>query len=140
MKIDPLTIYLWQLADRLIGISVPIMIISGIAFLIFLIISRVAAASIGKYKGLKKSRPETNWDDDLGQAMAVQATTRSAWKWLLFVATIAGAAYTIIPESKTIAMMVVIPKIAESKVIQQDLPDLYEIAIKALKEQIGTKK
>jgi len=31
--------------------------------------------------------------------------------------------------SLTIAMMVVIPKIAESKVIQQDIPDHYEVAI-----------
>jgi hypothetical protein len=47
--------------------------------------------------------------------------------------------HCIIPSSKTIAMMVVIQKIAESRVIQQYLPELYESAISALKESLKPK-
>ena len=41
-----------------------------------------------------------------------------------------------IPSSSTIAMMVVIPEIAHSKVVQQDLPDIYNAAVEALKNQL----
>lgn len=37
-------------------------------------------------------------------------------------------------------MMVVIPKLAESKVVQQDLPEVYDLALKALKEQLTHKE
>ena len=40
------------------------------------------------------------------------------------------------PSSKTLAMMVVIPEIAHSKVVQQDLPDIYNAAVEALKSQL----
>jgi hypothetical protein len=33
-------------------------------------------------------------------------------------------------------MMVVIPEIAKSKMMQQDLPDIYNAAVKALKDQL----
>jgi len=33
--------------------------------------------------------------------------------------------------------MVVIPEIAHSKVVQQDLPDIYDAAVKTLKEQLA---
>ena len=48
--------------------------------------------------------------------------------------------YTLIPTSNTIAMMVVIPEIAKSKVIQTDLPDLYNAAVSALKAAIAPEK
>lgn len=43
------------------------------------------------------------------------------------------------PSSKTIAMMIVIPAIADSKVIQQDVPDLYNAAVEAIKDQLKKK-
>ena len=44
------------------------------------------------------------------------------------------------PDSKTVAMMVVIPQIVESKVIQQDVPELYNAAVEALKEKLTIEK
>jgi hypothetical protein len=44
------------------------------------------------------------------------------------------------PSSKDFAMMYVIPKIANSKVIQQDLPDIYEMAINGLKDRLTIKE
>ena len=48
--------------------------------------------------------------------------------------------WSLMPSSKTIAMMYVLPRIAESKAVQTDLPELYEAAMAALKEQIGIAK
>lgn len=44
--------------------------------------------------------------------------------------------YIAVPSSKTIACMYVIPEITNSKAIQKDLPEIYDMAISALKENI----
>lgn len=44
-----------------------------------------------------------------------------------------------IPNSKTIAAMFVLPEIAKSKAIQEDLPEIYDMAIKQLKASISEK-
>lgn len=46
----------------------------------------------------------------------------------------------LLPSSKTIALMYVLPEIANSKVMQQDVPELYDMAIKALKDQLSSKE
>lgn len=45
---------------------------------------------------------------------------------------------TFMPPSKTIAMMYVIPEIANSAVIKQDVPEIYNLAVDALKDQLKT--
>ena len=55
----------------------------------------------------------------------------------LLLASVFFFANTFVPSSKTIAMMVIIPEIAHSKVVQQDLPDIYNAAVKALKDQLA---
>ena len=45
----------------------------------------------------------------------------------------------LVPSSKEFAMMYVLPKIADSKVIQKDLPELYDMAIGELKDMIKQK-
>jgi FtsH-binding integral membrane protein len=45
-----------------------------------------------------------------------------------------------LPSSKTTAAMVVIPAIIESKAIQQDLPEIYNAAVDALKAQLKDSK
>lgn len=44
---------------------------------------------------------------------------------------------TITPNQKTVAMMVVIPAITESEAIQKDVPEIYNIAVNAIKEKIS---
>ena len=56
----------------------------------------------------------------------------------LFAATL--IVHMMLPSSKTVAMMVVVPAISQSKAIQQDLPDIYNMAIDALKAQLTPKK
>lgn len=46
---------------------------------------------------------------------------------------------TFTPSSKTIAMMYVIPKLADSEVIKKDVPEMYEMAKEALREYVGKK-
>ena len=47
------------------------------------------------------------------------------------VAALALLATALLPSSRTIAAMYVLPRIAESRVIQTDLPELYDMAIGA---------
>ena len=42
----------------------------------------------------------------------------------------------VMPSSKTVAMMYVIPAVANSAPIQRDLPELYDMAVGALKEYL----
>lgn len=44
--------------------------------------------------------------------------------------------YTLTPSSKNLALIYVLPRIADSKVIQKDLPELYDIAISSLKNKL----
>ena len=122
MNISPLTIYLWQLADDFRSNA---FIISMIALVVGVIL--IAGSAIA--------------------SMEPQDLTPEKRKkircWGVVSCLFAGVfffANTFVPSSKTIAMMVIIPKIAESSVVKQDLPDLYDIAIKTLKEQLTPKK
>jgi|LakMenEpi03Aug12_release.lakeMendotaPanAssembly.Ray.scaffolds.fasta_scaffold742361_1 subtilase family serine protease len=113
MNITPLTIYLWQLTDKF-GSAV---IVFSVACAIFAIVSYVAST----YPDLDdEDRPKIRKSGF--RCMIVAVTT------LLFSA--------FIPSSNTVAMMVVIPEIAKSKMMQQDLPDIYNAAVKALKDQL----
>lgn len=75
-----------------------------------------------------------NWDDTSAQRVF------GIGKKLAAVALLSGLLAAFIPSSNTVAMMVVIPKIANSEAIQRDLPDVYRAAVDALKEQLKTKK
>lgn len=44
--------------------------------------------------------------------------------------------HTLTPSSKNLALIYVLPRIADSKVIQKDLPELYDIAISSLKNKL----
>lgn len=57
--------------------------------------------------------------------------------WLFPVSFLLIVLANLVPTSKTVAMMVIIPEIAHSKVVQQDLPDIYNAAVKALKDQLA---
>lgn len=116
MNITASTIYFWQLADRLLK---SLEFISGI-LAIALLFSIVFLVGTNLDKGLEAVKP-------LARGMT----------WILAPCFfLSYAALTLVPSSNTIAMMVVIPKIAESKAIQQDLPDIYNAAVEALKSSL----
>ena len=62
------------------------------------------------------------------------------FKKLLTLGFVSLAAWILIPSSKTIAAMVVIPAIAQSDVIKRDLPEIYSAAVNKLKEELGIKE
>lgn len=113
MDISAFSIYLWQQADTIIdamGGIIPAMVLLTIIF-------HVIAYETGN------------------NGFAFLGT------WITpTVAILAVAVIVLMPRSKTVAMMVVIPAIAHSKVIQTDLPEIYDMAIHALKAQLSDKK
>ena len=111
MNITPLTIYLWQLADRLGNFFVATALVTAF----------IAAGSL-----LFSSCPI----DDLAER------AKKIIKPATCLSTIFAVLAAFCPSSSTIAMMIVIPEIAHSKVVQQDLPDIYNAAVEALKNQL----
>ena len=111
MNISPLTIYLWQLADKASNFFLAAAFVLGMttACLALFITCPIDEAREVAKKAIKPSV-------------------------ILFM--VISVLNVFIPSSSTIAMMVVIPEIAHSKVIQQDLPDIYNAAVDALKNQL----
>jgi len=42
----------------------------------------------------------------------------------------------LIPSSDAIAMMIVVPKLVNSEIVQKDIPELYNIALSAFKKEL----
>jgi len=122
MNISPLTIYLWQFVDyarESMQVGWGILMTTTVVFGILSLCARSSDADASEET--KKSL--LSWTKRMG-----------------VFTTIVGIIFTLTPTSKTIAMMVIIPKIVDSKVVQQDLPEIYDLALKALKEQLTPKK
>lgn len=134
MNLSPLTIYLWQLADKLDTPMSVLSSISGVSALIMFIILMFQIHSVGYYKA--KNTAHGNYADDLGGAESLVALLRPWFHRTLGIFFVSFSLVMFVPSSNTIAMMLIIPKIADSKVIQQDLPDVYNAAISALKAAI----
>lgn len=114
MNISPLTIYLWQLADRLTLVASAASFIAGALLILCL---------------LPGGNTEEERRYDRTNTKRIGAFMFSIW---LFTSSI----WVFLPSSNTIAMMAVIPQIAESKIVQKDLPDLYNAAVEALKSSL----
>lgn len=50
------------------------------------------------------------------------------------IATLALTIGLFVPTSKEMAMIYVVPHLAESQVVKQDIPEVYDLGIKALKD------
>ena len=109
MTLSPWIIYLWGLADEikcLFGISAFLSITVTIVYCIW---KGMGDGEIRNLKFLKN---------------------------LIIISFVLGLSSAFIPSSKTIAIMVVAPAIINSKPIQKDLPELYSVAIEALKNSL----
>lgn len=115
MTLTPFTIYIWGISEQL-GTTLDILSFLFGAASILATIVLVATKVEGEEEVFKAVRPYAN------KVFAA------------FAVSILGA--TLIPDKKTIACMVVLPAIAESRAVQQDLPELYSLAVEALKEQL----
>lgn len=50
------------------------------------------------------------------------------------IATLALTISLFIPTSKEMAMIYVVPHLAESQVVKQDIPEIYDLGVKSLKD------
>lgn len=108
MTLTPFTVYLIMQADNVCGLFVGLTILSGSAGLI-LGIARAAEDYIAKTR--------------------VYVTVAT-----IFVIGLLGIAA--MPSTKTLAAMFVVPALANSDFIKKDAPELYDLAIGKLKEQL----
>lgn len=119
MTISPWLIYLWGIADQIRTTSIILMILLVFASFVFLLVWGFCMDE-GDEEGA------TSW------MKRVQKVG--------FMAILSAILAAFLPSSKTIAVMVVLPAIVNSEPIQKDLPDLYRIAVDALKDQLVPEK
>lgn len=58
--------------------------------------------------------------------------------WAVVILVAIGV--TVTPSTKTLAAMIVVPAIANSQAVQKDFPQLYDLAVNKLKEQLAPSK
>lgn len=107
-------VYFWTRLDYLQGTSIAFTVVLGIA-LIFLSIVHIVSR-------------QNDWDYKVNVI---------PFYWVF---TVLILLCIVIPSSKEYAMIKVIPRIANSELsaqIQKDVPELYQIAMSALKEKIA---
>ena len=64
-------------------------------------------------------------------------------KWFkreAIAAVIVALVLTLVPSSKEMAMIYVVPSIAESQAVKQDIPELYDLSVGALKDWLKSNK
>jgi len=136
MNISPLTIYLWQLADRLVPPFATISVLLGVVSLVLFIVHMGSSSDAAKYAAKNKKSNNDGWLVEMQESEVQRDSSMRFLKKTLCGFLFSLAVSVLAPSSNTIAMMVIIPEIAHSKVVQQDLPDIYNAAVKALKDQL----
>ena len=58
----------------------------------------------------------------------------SILKWFVPIWVVALLGLLFVPNSKQMAMIYVVPALTESQVVKQDIPELYDLGVNALKE------
>lgn len=113
MTLSPFIIYLWGITDAIGHVFEFLAVGSVILMTVFGIIT--IAAHADKCEEIAK-----------------------LFRWPLFCSVIAALIFvpiqSLIPSSKTVALMVVVPAILNSEPIQKDLPEIYRMAKDALKQ------
>jgi len=117
MTISPWLVYFWGQADAiregLLAFSLGVIpMFVGFGFIAFMV--------------LMISDRKTNLFKTLKTHLIVVA----------IVALLSGTASMLLPSSKTISLMVIVPAIVNSQPIQKDIPELYTLGVQALKEKM----
>lgn len=120
MTITPTTMYWFTRLDRITGMC-SVTTVIGAFVLLFLIIG---------YYGTGNDTEEVYSHKILGGVL----------KWLIPVWLVGVIGILFIPTSKEMAMIYVVPQITESQVVKQDIPELYDLGINALKDWLKKNK
>ena len=116
MTITPATLYWFT---RLDGFNIVFATVSLVGVF-------VSAISIIVFIATSNSE----YEDDI----RTNKTFKSVLKWLIptWLVCVLGVLFT--PTSKEMAMIYVVPHLAESQVVKQDIPEVYDLGVKALKD------
>lgn len=125
MTLSPWIIYLWGIADNVRDTVGPLAIVTGISGVILFAIGLIGSI-------VTEVRSDFPLLDEKGRVMVFKGG-----KWLASISASMAVLFILIPSSKTIAMMVVLPAIVNSEPIQKDLPEVYRMAVDALKDQLA---
>lgn len=122
MTITPATMY-WL--TRLNGITTLFAVITfvGVFALLFLIVGYYAT----------KAGVSTNDEND-------HKSISSVLKWFVPIWVVALLGLLFVPNTKQMAMIYVVPALTESQVIKQDIPELYDLGVNALKDWLKQTK
>lgn len=117
MTLSPWLVYLWGIADAVKDSCGFLAFLSGLFALIGAIVV-----------------PMLLEDKETPESIRVSLKKLRSVITVTFFVTTPLAIFT--PSSKTIAIMVIAPAIVNSDPIQKDLPEIYNAAVDALKEQL----
>ena len=120
MTITPATMYWFTRLDGITDACAVTLLLGGLA-LLFLSIAYWATGG--------------NTDE-----MYEHNVVKSILKWLIPVWLFGLIGTLFIPNSKQMAMIYVVPQITESQVVKQDIPELYDLGVNALKDWLKQTK
>lgn len=124
MNISYSLMYWLTRLDKLNNVFEGILVLGGFALLILIIAYVISSTS-------------KDIDDE---AKTVNSFSKKWLKTLLFPWIFSLLGLTFVPTSKEMAMIYVVPNIAESQVIKQDIPEIYDLGVTALKDWLKKNK
>jgi len=128
MDISPFTVYLWQQADSIIAACS-----GGYVFILGFVCVLACIAFV-------ITKPEFNSSDKNKDMIGhLNSILKRVFLGSSSLLVLAATVSTLMPTSKTIAMMYAVPTIVNSKVVQEDLPEIYQMGINSLKGQLAPK-
>jgi len=126
MTISPFTVYLVMQADEVCT-----------AFFLASIISPVGAAALfAMYHMDSYKRTSPLYKDERDQVESYLSTLLRWAKRLSVLSAVSLPLAVLLPSTKTLAAMIIVPAIVNSDAIQKDVPEIYELAKDRLKEAL----
>lgn len=116
---NPFLIYIWGRVDDWQNIF-------GWANITSIIVAAIATFTLSTI-------PISEWDE------AIRKNIIKTRNISFFLTCIFFPIKIIMPDSKTVATMIILPSVIESKIVKEDLPDIYNMALDNLKMQFNQK-
>ena len=105
-------IYLWRMVDDVRDVA-------GVASIMLLFLAAcLFAASCDEFLGID------------------MVAARRWAKRCVAVGVVCVATFLLVPRSSTVALMWVVPRIVNSEAVKRDLPELYDLAVEALRGEL----
>jgi hypothetical protein len=138
MTLSPWLVYLWGIIDT-VGGTLQFVGAVHVAYAIVIFTIYGVKSSTASDKEKDEKRYPSIYEGAALEAAQIRESVKNfpkAGNGKLVVGLVFIGLSAFVPSSKTIAIMVIAPAIVNSKPIQQDLPELYEAAKKALMDNL----